>query len=205
MFIRLSKLLLLSRPFGSIIYDLAAKYNGRVNISDLRKFEKLSIKTRKSELDLAFSRNFKSLNVFPKFLCFPLPANMDRQDAPGIRRKLLKSDINRRTMEHHRLVLERDRLKNRISKTLSSIDRYILYKSVGHKVTKGVKEFIKTHEKKLKNLTKNSVLLSRQMRLSPIFHLLLSTLISRMFSNMGLRTRFAHPRSTKRTSSHALN
>ena len=128
MFIRLSKLLLLSRPFGSIIYDLAAEYNGRVNISDLRKFEKLSIKTRKSELDLAFLRNFKSLNVFPKFLCFHLPANMDRQDALGIRRKLLKSDINRRTMEHHRLVLERDRLKNRISKTLSSIDRYILYK-----------------------------------------------------------------------------
>ena len=119
MFIRLSKLLLLSRPFGSIIYDLAAEYNGRVNISDLRKFEKLSIKTRKSELDLAFLRNFKSLSVFPKFLCFHLPANMDRQDALGIRRKLLKSDINRRRMEHHRLVLERDRLKNRISKTLS--------------------------------------------------------------------------------------
>ena len=75
---------------------------------------------------------------------------MDRQDALGIRRKLLKSAINRRTKEHHRLVLERDKLKNRISETLSSIDRYILHKSVDHNVTKGVKEFIKTHEKKLK-------------------------------------------------------
>ena len=139
---------------------MAAKYNGRVNISDLRKFEKLSIKTRKSELDLAFLRNCKSLKVFPKFLCFHLPANMDRtrQDALGIRRKLLKSAVNRCTKEHHRLLLERDRLKNRISETLSSIDRYILHKSVDHNVTKGVKEFIKTHEKKLKNLTKNSVL-----------------------------------------------
>ena len=153
MFMRLSILLLLSRPFGSIIFDLAAKYNGRVNISDLRKFEKLSIKTRISELDLAFLCNCRSPNVFPKFLCFHLPANIDRQDALGIRRKLLKSAINRRTKEHHR-----DRLKNRISETLSSIDRYILHKSVGHNVTKGVKEFIKTHEKKLKNLTKNSVL-----------------------------------------------
>ena len=88
----------------------------------------------------------------------------------------------------------------------SHIGRYIRHKSVDHKVTKGVKEFIKTHEKKLKNLTKNSVLpvTSDQIRLSPIFHLLLSTLINWMFSNMDLRTRFAHPRSTKRTSCFEL-
>ena len=60
--------------------------------------------------------------------------------------------------------------------------------------------------KELKNVTKNSVLpvTSDQIRLSPIFHLLLSTLINWMFSNMDLRTRFAHPRSTKRTSCFEL-
>ena len=73
-------------------------------------------------------------------------------------RRLLKSAIKKRTKEHHRLVLERDRLTMRTSETLSSIDRYILHKSIDHNVKNGEKEFIKTHEKKLKNLTKNSIL-----------------------------------------------
>ena len=60
-------------------------------------------------------------------------------------------------------------------------------------------------KRNLKTSRKTRSFLSRQIRLSPIFHLLLSMLISWMFSIMDLRTRFAHPRSTKRTSSHALN
>ena len=83
---------------------------------------------------------------------------MDRQDALGIRRRLLKGAIKRRTKEHHRLVLERDRLEKRTSETLSSIDRYILHKSIHQNLKNGKKEFIKTQEKKLKNLTKNSIL-----------------------------------------------
>ena len=55
-----------------------------------------------------------------------------------------------RTKKHHRLVLEKDRLKEQTSETPSSIDRYILQRSIDHNVEKGVKEFIKTHEKKLK-------------------------------------------------------
>ena len=49
-------------------------------------------------------------------------------------RRLLKSAIKKRTKEHHRLVLERDRLTMRTSETLSSIDRYILHKSIDHNV-----------------------------------------------------------------------
>ena len=82
-------------------------------------------------------------------------------------RRLLKSAIKKRTKEHHRLVLERDRLTMRTSETLSSIDRYILYKSIDHNVKNGEKEFIKTHEKKLKNLTKNSIL-KRSIQLSDL-------------------------------------
>ena len=55
-----------------------------------------------------------------------------------------------RTKKHHRLVLEKDRLKKQTSETPSSIDCYILQRSIDHNVEKGVKEFIKTHEKKLK-------------------------------------------------------
>ena len=82
-------------------------------------------------------------------------------------RRLLKSAIKKRTKEHHRLVLERDRLTMRTSETLSSIDRYILHKSIDHNVKNGEKEFIKTHEKKLKNLTKNSIL-KRSIQLSDL-------------------------------------
>ena len=92
---------------------------------------------------------------------------MDRQDALGIRRRLLKGAIKKRTKEHHRLVLERDRLEKRTSETLSSIDRYILHKSIDQNLKNGEKEFIKTQEKKLKNLTKNSIL-KRSIQLSDL-------------------------------------
>ena len=92
---------------------------------------------------------------------------MDRQDVLGIRRRLLKGAIKKRTKEHHRLVLERDRLEKRTSETLSSIDRYILHKSIDQNLKNGEKEFIKTQEKKLKNLTKNSIL-KRSIQLSDL-------------------------------------
>ena len=56
-FLKITICFLLSRPFGPIIHDIAARYEGRLNISDLRKLEKVSIKARKAELDLNFLRN----------------------------------------------------------------------------------------------------------------------------------------------------
>ena len=44
--------LLCLRPFGNIIHDIAGKYEKKVSISDLRKFEKTSIKVGKAEFDL---------------------------------------------------------------------------------------------------------------------------------------------------------
>ena len=38
-----------------------------------RKFERLSIKARKAEIDIKFLRNCKMFNVIPKFLSFNLP------------------------------------------------------------------------------------------------------------------------------------
>ena len=61
--------------------QIAARYEGRLNISHLRKLEKVSIKARKAELDLNFLRNCQSFGVFPKFTCFHLPATTNRQDA----------------------------------------------------------------------------------------------------------------------------
>ena len=44
--LRIIATLLSLRPFGNIIYDIAEKYNRKVSISDLRKFEKTSIKVQ---------------------------------------------------------------------------------------------------------------------------------------------------------------
>ena len=43
----ISILLLRKFKFGNIIFDLAAKYDGKLNLSDFRQLEKLSTKARK--------------------------------------------------------------------------------------------------------------------------------------------------------------
>ena len=45
---------MLLRSYGSIIHDLAQKCDGKVFLSEVWKFEKLTIKKRKAELDLMF-------------------------------------------------------------------------------------------------------------------------------------------------------
>ena len=62
-FLRVIVTLLSLRPFGNIIHDIAGKYGKKVSISDLRKFEKTSIKVSKAELDLNFLKNCLSFNV----------------------------------------------------------------------------------------------------------------------------------------------
>ena len=44
---------LLARPFGRIIYDVAARYDD-INVGDLRKLEKISIKIKRIKNDIAF-------------------------------------------------------------------------------------------------------------------------------------------------------
>ena len=70
--LRLLVIFLLLRPFGNIIHDFAAKYEA-LSIRDLRKLEKLSIKTANAELDVNFLNNCLTFQVFPNFICFPLP------------------------------------------------------------------------------------------------------------------------------------
>ena len=67
--LRIIATLLSLRPFGNIIYDIAEKYNRKVSISDLRKFEKTSIKVSKAEDDIRMSKHVlqtKSCGFFIK-------------------------------------------------------------------------------------------------------------------------------------------
>ena len=81
----------------------------------------------------------------------------------------------------------------------------MFHKSIDHNVKKGVKEFIKTHEKKLKNLTKNSVL---PFPSDEVVTNLSSVILNADQLNV-LKDRLAHsicpPSINTRTSSNALN
>ena len=70
--------LVLSRGYECIIHDIACKYND-INVSDLRKLEKLHIKRNKSQLDINFLINCKISGVFPRFIYANI-RNIDEYD-----------------------------------------------------------------------------------------------------------------------------
>ena len=152
--------LLLSRSFGNLTYDIAAKYPGGTIITDLRKLEKASIEVRKAELHLNFLRNCQTFNVFPKFLCFQLP-NVARQDVISIRKHPLKSAIAKWTKEYRRLLLAWDKLSTQIRDVLNSLDLHILQKAINRNVHQAVAKVIETHTRKLEKHTRNTVLPSK--------------------------------------------
>ena len=63
--------LLAQRRFGNVIHDIVLKYDS-LDKSKLRRFEKLSIKLKKADLDLTFLSNCRTFNVNPKFLSYNL-------------------------------------------------------------------------------------------------------------------------------------
>ena len=132
------------------------KYDGRISIAVLRKFEK-AVKSRKAELDLKFLKNCQSFHVFPKFLCFPFP-NTSNHDVLAIRKRLLRSAITRWTRELRKFFLARDKLSSDICNILNGVDFYIFQRAVNHNVWKAVAQVIKTHTKKFEMLTRNVVL-----------------------------------------------
>ena len=69
MFFFLIGCLLLHRNFGNIACDTVQKYEN-VEVFELQKLEKLSIKTRKAELDIKCLRDYKIFNVTPRFSSF---------------------------------------------------------------------------------------------------------------------------------------
>ena len=129
--------LILLRNFGKIIFDISSKYNGRLELSQLRKLEKISTKTRKAELDVSFLESCQQFNVFPKFICFPLP-NVNRYDVTGIIKRLLKSAVRKRCKEKRRLQNEKDRLGDVIKQVLQA---YTFSSSIRHWLKMSIVKF----------------------------------------------------------------
>ena len=87
----------LLRKIIKVYNNLAWKY-GNVSVKDFCKYEKLQNKKSKLKLDIDFLNNCKQLGVYPKFLTFKLP-NVSNKDVSSIRKRLLRSAINKRNKE----------------------------------------------------------------------------------------------------------
>ena len=145
------------RSFGNLIYDITFRYNGIVDVKQLRKWEKLQIKVKKAELDLTFVKNCQAYNVDPKFLAFKIP-HSNRTDDEAIRKRLLKSAINRRRKEHLKLTKDLEVIKGNLSLILTSVDFFMLNKTIHKNCQDVVNVIVKTDHNKLQNLKKNEVL-----------------------------------------------
>ena len=135
----------LSRKVTNIYSDIPRKY-GNVTVRDFRKYEKLVYKKNKLKLDIDFLNNCKQLGVHPKFLIFKLP-NVSNKDALSIRKRLLRSAINKRNKELQHLSKELSLSENFLSTQLSTIDFYILTKSITSYNKKSLQKSLYTQQK----------------------------------------------------------
>ena len=131
---------MLSRKIINIFNGIAQKYEN-ATVKDFRKYEKLEHKKKKLNIDIDFLNNCKELGVYLKFLIFKLP-NLSNKYALSIRKKLLRSAINKRNKELQHL-----------SKELSLIETYT--KSITLYNKKSLKKSLHTQQKKLSSLTRD--------------------------------------------------
>ena len=74
-------------------------------VKDFCKYEKLEYKKKKLKLDIDFLNNCKQLGMYLKFLIFKL-RNVSNKDAFSIRKRLLRSAINKHDKELQHLSKE---------------------------------------------------------------------------------------------------
>ena len=86
-------------------------------------YERFQMIKNKLKLDIDFLSNCKQLGVYPKCLIFKLP-NVSNKYASSIRKRLLRSAINKRNKELQHVLKE-----NFLSKQLSTNDFYVFKKS----------------------------------------------------------------------------
>ena len=153
LFLKILVTLVLSRGYGCIIHDIARKYKD-INVSDLRKLEKLHIKRNKSQLDINFLINCKTFGVFPKFIYVNI-RNIDEYDTLCLKKKLRNNAIHKRIRERNSFDKNIRNIERTIKSKLNTIDWLIIRKLLLRNIKKSEQSYIKIHEKKLRNLTKN--------------------------------------------------
>ena len=97
------------------------------------------------------------MGVVPKFLCFNLPYT-NQNDSKAIRRRLLRSAVRKRTNEKFKIKQDLEEQSKVIKKVVTSIEWAVIERSILKNVEKRRTTIVKTHQKKLKNLSKNFTL-----------------------------------------------
>ena len=92
--------------------------------------------------------------MYPKFLVFKLP-NIPNKDPLSIRKRLLCSAINKHNKELEHLSKEISLSENILSTQLSTIDFYILTKSITSYNKRSLQKSLYTQQKKLSSLTRD--------------------------------------------------
>ena len=98
--------------------------------------------------------NSKQVGVYPKFLIFKLP-NVSNKNAVSIRKRLLRSAINKRNKELQHVWKDLSLSEHFSSKQLSTIGFYILTKSITSHNNKSLLKSLYTQQEKLSSLTKD--------------------------------------------------
>ena len=143
----------LSRKIINIYNDIALKH-GNVAVKDFRKYEKLKYEQNILKLNIDFLNNCKQLVVYPKFLIFKLP-NVSNKNASSILKRLLRSTINKYHQELQYVSKELSQSETFLSKQLSTIDFYILNRSIASYNKKSLQKSLNTQQKILSSLTRN--------------------------------------------------
>ena len=144
---------MLSRKITKIYNDTARKH-GNVIVKDFRKYEKLNYKQNKLKLGIDFVNNGKELGVYSKFVIFKFP-NLSNEDALSIRKRLLRSAINKRIKYLQHVSKALSQSKTFLSKELSTIASYILNRSITSHNKKSLQKSPNIEQKKLSSLTRN--------------------------------------------------
>ena len=136
---------MLSRKVINIYNDIARKY-GNFTVKDFGKYEKLDYKKNKLKLDIDFLNNCKQLGVYAKSFIFKLP-NVSNKDALSIRKKILRSAINKYNKELQNLLKELSLSKIILCTHLSTIDFYIPTKSITSYNKKSLQKWLNSQQK----------------------------------------------------------
>ena len=90
-------------------------------------------------------------------MAFNLP-NKNDSDSRFVRKRLLRSALKKRKNGQYKLDKELRKISIEVYGLLSSLDCYIIKALIKKNVNGMVKTAVRTHEKKLKELTRNVVL-----------------------------------------------
>ena len=142
-------------------YDMAQKY-GNVTVKYIAKHEKLEYKKNKLNIGIDFLNSCKQLGVYPKFLIFKLPI-VSNKYASSIFKRLLRSAINKHNKELQHLSKKLSLSGNFLCTQLSTIDFYILTKSIISYNKKSLQNSLNTQQKKLSLLTRDCNVLYLQL------------------------------------------